>query len=348
MIRRLMLAGLVAVAGFAQAPGRPDWIATLPEAAGRLYALGTAPLGGRESEAISRASDRARLEVVARLRTTVRGSTSITTRASETSGAGGPATGSAERQVLDQVSVGTRAEDLPGLVVERTFTDAPAGTAFALAYLDLAQARATLAARLAQARDGRVQLGDEVSRKARWRLRKLQEDLGRLDDLIGLLALTGTGLDLRPPLQAEAAAVAKRLAQLDGQTLPPLDLARTTMGLRCNLDLPVGIEAYLGDQITACGLLHRDLAPDLILDLAFSGGDQGPAFIFVAMDVYEGISYRMDAHLTVLEGGGTALTRPVALEVSQTASPEGMVDQFRRQFERRLPKLIAQAIAELQ
>jgi hypothetical protein len=329
-------------------PGKPEWITTLPEAAGRLYALGTAPLSGSEGEAISRASDRARLEVVARLRATVRGATSVTTRTTETMAGPGQTSGSGSRQVLDQVSVGTRAEDLPGLVVERTFTDPAAGTAFALAYLDLAQANATLAARLGQARDGRLQLGGEISRKARWRLRKLQEELGKLDELIGMLAMTGTGQDLRPSLQSERAAVDKRLALMDAQALPPLDLAKTTMGLRCNLDLPVGIEAYLGEQITACGLLHRDLGPDLILDLSFAGGAKGPEFIYVDMDVYEGVSYRMNARLTVLEGGGAALTRPVTLEVEQTSSPEGMVDQFRRQFERRLPKLIAQAVAELQ
>ena len=153
MIRRWMLAGLMAVACLAQgtAPGKPEWIETLPEASGRLYALGTAPLGGNESEAISRAADRARLEVVARLRSTVRGSTSITTRTAEVTGPAGQTAGSGARQVVDQVSVGTRAEDLPGLVVERTHTDRAGGTAYALAYLDLAQARASLAARLAQA-----------------------------------------------------------------------------------------------------------------------------------------------------------------------------------------------------
>jgi hypothetical protein len=343
-----MLAGLVAVGCLAQTgvPGKPAWVETLPEAPGRLYALGTAPLGGNESEAISRASDRARLEVVARLRATVRGSTSITTRTAETAGVPGAASGA--RQVLDQVSVGTRAEDLPGLVVERTHTDPAGGIAYALAYLDLAQAHATLAARLALARDGRLQVGGENSRKARWRLRKLQEDLGRLDELIGMMAMTGASEDLRAPLQAERTAVAKRLAQMETQGLPPLDLAKTTVGLRCNLDLPIGVEAYLGDQISACGLVHRDLNPDLILDLTFAGGTKGPEFIYVDLDVYEGVSYRLKAQLSILEGGGAALTRPVALEVSQSSSPEGMVDQFRRQFERRLPKLIAQAVAELQ
>ena len=68
-------------------PGRPG-SRPCRTSAGRLYALGTAQLAGSESDAITRASDRARLEVVARLRATVRGRTSVTTRTSETRQAG--------------------------------------------------------------------------------------------------------------------------------------------------------------------------------------------------------------------------------------------------------------------
>ncbi len=121
-MRGLLLAALVVLpAGLeaqTAAPARPAWIATLPDQAGRLYALGTAQLAGSESDAINRASDRARLEVVTRLRATVRGRTSVTTRTSETRQAGA-ASGAGERQVRDEMSVGAEAEDLPGLVVER-------------------------------------------------------------------------------------------------------------------------------------------------------------------------------------------------------------------------------------
>ena len=377
MFRKLLLAGLVALPGWAQAQvkvppppppqaqavprpaagdsAKPAWIEILPQAPGRLYALGTAELGASEGAAIARAADRARLEVVTRLRATVRGSTSVTTRTSEGQQGGGKAAGSGDRQVRDEVNVGAQAEDLPGLVVERTFADPPGRTAYALAFLDLGLARDTLAARLEQLRDTRVRVGDELSRKARWRLRKVQEDLNRLDETIGLLAVTGAGLDLRPALQTERAAVEKRLGQMEGKALPPLDLARTTMGLRSNVTLPLGVAAYLEAQIGECGLVHRDLNPDLILDLTFSGGSQGPEFIFADMDIYQGVSYRLEVQMTILAGGtaglggrGTALTRSVPIQVSQSDSPEGMVEQFRRQFERRLPKLVADVVNELQ
>ncbi len=351
MLRGLLLAVLVAVpaelAAQGVAPARPDWITTLPERPGRLYAMGTAELGGNEGGAIARASDRARLEVVTRLRATVQGKTSVTTRTSELQREGVKAGGAGERQVRDEVSVGARAEDLPGLVVERTHSDRAARTVYALAYLDLALARSSLAGRLDQARDSRLRIGDEASRKARWRLRKLQEDLNRIDESIGLLAVTGVGQDLRPTLQSERAAVDKGLQRLEGKDLPPLDLAKTTMGLRANVQLPQGIQAYLEAQIVQCGLLVRNLNPDLILDLSFSGGDQGAEFIFTHMEPYAGVSYRTEAQMTILESGGAALTRPALLQVGPWGAPDGMVNQFRLLFERRLPRLIAEVQTEL-
>jgi hypothetical protein len=348
MLRGLRLAVLALLTGMAlAAQTRPDWIEALPAAPGRLYAMGTGDLGGNEGQAIARASDRARLEVVARLRATVQGRTSVTTQTSELQ-RGNAKAGAGQRQVRDEVSVGARADDLPGLVVERIFLDRSARTVFALAYLDLALARSGLAARLDQARAGRVRVGDEVSRKARWRLRKIQEELNRVDESIGLLAATGVGLDLRPVLQAERTALDQGLQRLESRPLPPIDLARTTMGLRANVDFPPGIQSYLEGQVGECGLQFRDLNPDLILQLDFSGGSQGPEFIFVDVDPYSGVTYRTQAKMTILEGQGMALTRPVPLELSQSGSPEGMVDQFRRLFERRLPKLVAESVAELQ
>jgi hypothetical protein len=364
MLRRLLLAVLVMVPAGLEAQGappaagtpaarvpaavRPGWIAELPEVPGRLYALGTAQLGGNEGEAITRASDRARLEVVTRLRATVQGRTSVTTRTSEVQRAGAQAAGGGERQVRDEVSVGARAEDLPGLVVERTHSDPAARTVYALAYLDLVLARNALAGRLEQARASRIRVGEELSRKARWRLRKIQEDLNRVDESISLLAVTGAGSDLRPALQAERTALDKSLQRFEGKVLPPLELAKTTMGLRANVALPPGLQAYLEAQIVDCGLMCRNLDPDLILELTFSGGAQGGEFIYVDVDPYSGVTYHTDAQMTIREGGGIALTRPVPLQVIQSGSPEGMVTQFRRLFERRMPKLVAEAQAELQ
>jgi hypothetical protein len=358
MLRRLLLAVLVALPGGglgaqgvrlpAAGPAKPDWIENLPEVPGRLYAMGTAELSGTEGDAIARASDRARLGVVSRLRATVKGRTSVTTRTSELQQPGGKASGAGERQVRDEVSVGAAVEDLPGLVVERTHSDPVGRTVYALAYLDLAVARGALAARLDQAKASRIRVGDELSRKARWRLRKLQDELGRIDGAITLLAFTGTGLELRPALQTERGAVDKALQRLENKDLPPMDLSRTAMGLRANVEFPPGIQAYLESQILECGLVYRNLNPDLILSFTFAGGARGPEFIYVDVAPYSGVTYQLDAKMVILEGEGLAITRPVPLQLSQSDSPEGMVNQFRRLFERRLPKLVAEVVTEVQ
>ena len=341
------------------AAARPAWIEVLPQVSGRIYALGAADLGGNEGQAITRASDRARLEVVTRLRASVKGRTSVATQVAEGAPNGSGAAGSGAagsggaRQVRDEVSVSARAEDLPGLVVERTYVETPvaggqARSVYALAYLDLAQARGTLASRLARIHESRSRVGTELSRKARWRFRKIKGDLDRLDDAIGLLAPTGAGLDLLPELKRERAAVDSRLDLLDKAQLPPLDLSRISVGFRTNVELPPGIEAYLLAQIGLCGVVRRELDPDLILDLSFACGSEGAAFICPVMDVYHGVCYRLDAQLKLLEGSGEPLGRPVPIQILQSASPEGMVNEFRRQFERRLPRLFADFKREFQ
>ena len=343
----LALSALLASPQAPVAP-RPGWVERLPEVQGRLYAMGMADLGSPEGQSITRASDRARLEVVARLRSTVKGQTSIATRSTELRREGRNAAGAGERVVRDEVSVGARAEDLPGLVVEQTFTDAAARTVYALAYLDLVQARATLGSRLDQIRQARVRLGGETTRKALWNFRRLTVDLDKLEEAIGLLALAGTGLELRTALQAERAEVDLRLDRLNQASLPPLDFSRMAMAVRANVNLPPGVDAYLRSQVTACGLSTRELAPDLILDLTFAGGAKGPDFIFADMDIYSGLTYRLEAKLTLLEGGGAPVTRSIPLLIIQGDTPEGMVNQFRRQVERWVPRLLGEFKTEMQ
>jgi hypothetical protein len=127
-----------------------------------------------------------------------------------------------------------------------------------------------------------------------------------------------------------------------------MDLSRTAMGLRANVEFPPGIQAYLESQILECGLVYRNLNPDLILSFTFAGGARGPEFIYVDVAPYSGVTYQLDAKMVILEGEGLAITRPVPLQLSQSDSPEGMVNQFRRLFERRLPKLVAEVVTEVQ
>ncbi|HLO68306.1 MAG TPA: hypothetical protein VK188_14875 [Holophaga sp.] len=319
---------------------RPAWVGALPEVPGRVYALGTAELGNPEGRAIARASDRARLEVVARLRATIQGRTRVATRTVEMKDGAGRGAGAGERITRDEVSVGARAEDLPGLTVEQTFTDAEARTVFALAYLDLRQAATSLASRLDRLRQDRLRVGPETSRRALWRLRKAASDLDRLEEILAFLPAAGPGRDLVSEAAAERRALEARLEALGRAELPPLDLSRLTLALRANVDLPLGVDAYLRSLASSHGLRCRELDPDLVLDLAFAPGPEGPAFIFATLDVYSGVTYHLEAKVTLLEGGGAALTRAAPLTVVQGETPEGMMNQFRRQIDRLLPRLL--------
>jgi hypothetical protein len=330
-----------------QAPIRPGWIDALPEAPGRLYALGTADLGGNEGQAITRASDRARLEVVTRLRATVKGGTSVATRTAESQRDGVRGAASGDRQIRDEVSVAAQAQDLPGLVVDRTHLDPAGRTAYALAYLDLVQAERTLAGRMALIQEGRSRVAGEATRKARWKLRKLKTDLERLEEALALLALTGTGEVLRPELRAERQALDARLSVLDRLDLPPVDLAKLSVALRSNIDLPAGVEAYLLSQIAACGPQTREINPDLILNLTFAGAAKGPELIYVDMDIFSGVTYRIQANLELQDAGGAVVAKPATIQVAQGQSPEGMINQFRRLFERRLPRLFTEYQSEM-
>lgn len=328
------------------APPRPDWVDSLPGEPGRLYALGTSDLGGSQSEALRRASDRARVEVVSRLRTSVKGSTAIVTKSS-TVKVDGKGTGYGSRDVRDTVNVSTQAEDLPGLSVERTFIDPASKTAFALGCLDLGQARGTLNERLQSAKDTRQRLSKEQTRKARWRLRKVKEDLDRLEELVNMLAAAGTG-DLRPALNAEREAVDKRLAQLEAANLPALNLKDLSVSLRCNIDLPGTLQDYLEAQLRLYGFRVRPAGGgDFILDLSFTGTEKGPEFLFADIIFAGGVLYRVEAKMRVLDNTGILLAQGSAISLVQPDSPSGLTDKFRRQYERRLAYLLADLEAEL-
>ena len=349
MLQALVLSLLVGQLPMPQAPvAHPDWIDNLPDIQGRLYGLGMAELGSNQGQALARASVSARLEVVTRIRTSVKRQTSTVTRTSELAQGDGGVAKYGDRHTRNATSVTAQAEDLPGLVVERTFVDAGGRTAYALAYLDLGQAQKAMASGLTRLQERRGRVGTERSLKARWALRKLKGDLDRLDETMGLLAPTGVGQELAPKLQAERTVLDSRLAALDNGNLPPLDFSKLAVAIRSNVDLPSGLSTYLKAQIEACGLVPRDLAPDLIVDLKFKGGDNGPEFIYTNLDVYQGVTYQLEAEIKLLEQGGEALGQPAPLHVVQSESPDGMVREFRRQIERRLPKLFADFRSELQ
>lgn len=342
-----MFACMLALADPTAATGiqRPVWIEQLPQEPGRIYALGTADLGPFTSEgrALAQASDRARLEVVARLRVSVKGQTSTTTRTTQM-GSGGSSYGYGDKTSRDTLQVGTQAEDLPGLTVEQTYLDATGRTAYALAVLDLGQAEASLQGRLTGLENSRHGLEKERSRRARWRLRKLQGDLDRLGELTALLSLD----PLLARTRAERVIVDKRLAALEAADLPPLDLGKCAMALRPNIALPPAMEEFLSSRITESGLKCREAGADFRLELTFSGGSKGPAFIYAEPQFVGSILYRLEATAQITDAGGVVLAKAPPISLSQEQTPEGLSAQFHRQFERRWGMLLDQLLAELQ
>jgi len=319
---------------------RPAWIESLPSEPGRLYALGTADFGPATSEgrALAQASDRARLEVIARLRVNVRGQLSTTTRTSQSGSGGTSLSGYGERVTRDDVRVGTQAEDLPGLAVARTY----------LAVLDLEQASQSLHERLSTLKASRLALEKERNRRARWRLRRLQGDFARLNELATLLAPVAPLESFRAQAQAEGEAVNRRLALLEAADLPPLELQKCAMALRPNMALPTGLEDFLVSQITTTGLKCREAGPDFRLELTFSGGSKGPDFIFAEPQFGGAILYRIEAAVQITDAGGVVLAKAPPIALCQQDTPEGLTAQFRRQFERRWGMLVDQLLAELQ
>lgn len=355
MLSPLLLSAAVLLAegqappqGQALEPGpRPGWVETLPEAHGRFYAMGMADLGTSEAQALKLAGDRARLEVVARLRTSVQGGTATVTQTTETRREGAAAAGYGQRTTRDEVKVKAQAEDLAGLVVERTYLDLRSRTAYALAYLDVAQARGALTARLEAAVEARQRVGDTANRLARWQLRRVQGDLNRMDELSGLLASAGSFASYRAGLEKVRVGVAKRLSQLEAMDLPPMELAKSSMSLRVNVNLPGGIQDSLEACLAALGPKHRNAGADFLLELTFGGGDKGPEFLFTEMSFASGAIYRLEADLRILEARGTPLTKSNTLSLSQAGTPEGLVEQFRRAFERKLIRLLEELQSEL-
>jgi len=165
-----------------------------------------------------------------------------------------------------------------------------------------------------------------------------QQRIGRFEEADGGTIFLDEIGDL--PLQLQA----KLLRIIQDGSFRRIGSARE---LRTDARVLAATNRDLEAQITDCGLIYRNLNPDLVVELTFTGGSQGPEFIFVDANPYSGVSYRTEAQMTILEGQGMALTRPVPLQLSQSGSPEGMVNQFRRLFEHRMPKLVAEALTEL-
>ena len=207
---------------------RPIWVSTLPQQAGRVYAMGLAPIAAGQAEAVTQAAQNARAEVLTRLRANVKSETSVVSKATLSRDQTGKATGSSEQEVGQSTRIQTQATGLPGLVVEESWLDAAGGTAYALAYLDVPIAEREIRARFAaQKHDLTQEGGTPGAPRERMRLlnrlKNAQAELVRLDDLAGLIAAGGGDEQLRGQVRASRLAVDRQLDQLRGSLTLSLD-----------------------------------------------------------------------------------------------------------------------------
>ncbi len=333
----------------APASERPRWIEAVPRSPGRLYAIGMAELGLSEGQAKARAGDRAKLEVVAQLRSTVKGQTVITQQAEETqTGDRATRTGQSRSSFAETVAITAEAEQLPGLAVEQTYVDVAGRTAYALAVLDLEPCARGLQERLKALAELRRRGEREASRRALWRLRRALDDLDRLQNQVGLLAPAGLDPAIGEAATTERERIEVRLQKLEAMKLPPLEVGQLTFAFRPNLTLPAHLEAWIEARLQESGLRLRSAGADLILELAFQGGSRGPELIFPEGQYLGTITYRIEATASLKDKGGLVLGRSAPISLAQEATAQGLVQAFQRTFLLRLSDLLDQLSRELE
>ena len=195
---------------------KPIWISALPERPGRVYAMGVAAFSPSEAQALRQASQNARIEVLTRLRANIKGETNVQARAAWSKELGGTASGSSSNRVAQDSQIRTQASELPGLAVEETWSDPDGRTAYALAYLDVAVAEQEIRTRFnATKKDLALEAGSPAESRERFRklqrLKKGHDELTKLDDLAGLLAVGGGDANLRAEIRDQKLAVERQL-----------------------------------------------------------------------------------------------------------------------------------------
>lgn len=248
LLASTILIAQVAFPVFAQTPPRPSWIEALPERTGRLYALGVASLTTNEAEAIRQASQNAKVEVVSRLRSSVKSETTLQASNSVQRELGGPTSASSRQAVAQNIRINAQAMDLPGLVVAETWVDAPKHVVYALGYLDVASSLMDIQGRLEGIRKASAvgpALGTQELARSIQRLKKNRAELDSLEPWVDLLAVGSGSTFIRSDLQT-----AQRLVQgcMDEQK------AQLTLHLDVQKGLPGDLATLVKNAALSQGL----------------------------------------------------------------------------------------------
>jgi len=218
--RILVLAALAPALAWAQGLVRPPWIEVLPQQQGRIYAVGVAPLGASQAQALKQAGQNARIELASRLRATVKGETTIHSQSTQQRELGGLASASSQQKVTQDSKIATQIAELNGLSISETWTDSEGATVYALACLDVAAAMGNLQGRADAVRKGQLSLDagadPRLAARAALQIRKGREEVARLDELATPVIDAGGDPAFRTQLQSLRSDLDRRSDQVRG------------------------------------------------------------------------------------------------------------------------------------
>lgn len=252
----------------------PPWTKSLPERAGRIYAVGTATVAPSEAKALEQAAQNARFEVIARLRVGVQGTTTVSTSLSQQQTSGSAAVGSRQQYVRQDGTTSVQAVNLPGLVVEERYLDRQAGAAYALAYLDAAIAERSLVDLVgALEADWTTLKSDEIQpglRPSITRLQRIKVLLARATELesqAALLIPAGIPPSIRSGLQTHSRDINREIAT----TQKALTMGANIQGG----DLGQDVLALLRNAAIRQGFIWTQKDPAISLVIELRGARQG-------------------------------------------------------------------------
>ena len=272
MLRCLFIL-LVSLPCYCSSQVAPAWLQVLPQRAGRVYALGTATVAADEAKALELAAHDARLEVIARLRVAVQGSTTVSTTLTEHRASGSTTTSTRDQRVRQEGITSVHAVNLPGLIIEERYIDRQANAAYALAYLDVGIAEKSLLDQVdALVSDWTAVKSDPLRPSLRLsitrlqRIRSLQNRASALEPQATLLIPAGAPASVRAAIQALGQEMNRETRTLQ---------ALLTMGAKVqggNLDQDV--LALLRNAAISQGFIWTQNDPVINLVIELRGGKQ--------------------------------------------------------------------------
>jgi len=343
------LAVLLALGDVCAAREAPSWVHVPPVRPGRVYGVAGAALGASEAEAMDRAVQNAKVQVVAFLGSSLRGRLSHSDLLRERRTSAAAPEYNRETATLEATELDVSAMDLPGLVVAERSLDRPGRAAYALVYLDCAVAERVLAQRVSLLLAEAIELLGQPPGPA------LRTSLARLAGIRSLGSRCRRLTDQAALLQAAGlpAAIQRELRRLAG------DFDREATGLRSALTLGASVQGGgLGPEIQA--ILHATAvrlgfgwtgeAPALPLRIEVYAGQKRSEGLLVPYpatpDDPELVGLRATVRIELLDAGGAAqdgFDLPVrGIGVDEASALGALLQALRRELPDRIEAFLAQ------